>query len=410
VGSRPAAFTFFCLHLLAIGFLVDRFLPDASAIAENILDSTWYRVNEIWESAIGDPVGTVVNEILMYLFYGIVVSGPPLFLAWVGKLLATRYAKRVSRVRFRVMTRLVSLSFCGVAVALCIMPRPFEEDTDVTFDVQILDENSGLPLPRAFVRISNPFEKIAEPDSPSPSAFTGPDGHVQLTENVTAQGERNVLWTMGEFSPWGRWLEVSAPGHRARRIPLTDALGPVADSVHPRPMKIVLAQGETPAASCEDLAGFYSNGGYFGGYWIRVEPDGRFACSEYSCTYRHQEYGELARHGDIVEFRPIRHQGEEISRWMSEPLRVIEWGDRHYLSMSKLTRNRLCRAALTPCRARDPKDDYGGFLRASDWEKPFQGLPRLTLADWMVCLRDEVRPSNSEGALRVVIDPLNPWK
>jgi hypothetical protein len=408
--SPPAAFTFFGLHLLAIGLFAYWLLPESTAFAENLLDSSWYHVKESWDRTFGDPGGTIVIRLLMYTLFGILVSGPPLLLAWVGKLLATRYAKRVSHGRFRLMTGLVSLNFCGVAVALCVMPRPFEEDTDVTLDVQILDENSGLPLPRAFVRISNPFGKIAEPDLPSPSAFTGPDGHVRLTENVTAQGERNALWTMGQFSPWGRWLEISAPGYRTRRIPLPDVLGPVADSVHPKPGKVVLAQGKTPPDSCRDLAGFYIIGYGFGGEWIQVEADGRFACSAYSCIYRKQEFGELARSGDIVEFRPIPHQGEEFSQEMSEPLRVIEWGDRRYLIRSKLTRNRLCRAALTPCLARDPKDDYGDFLRNSDQEKPLHGMPRLTLSDWMAFLRDEVRLTNSEGALRVVLDPLNPWK
>jgi hypothetical protein len=43
------------------------------------------------------------------------------------------------------------------------------------------------------------------------AAVTDSGGRAQLTDLFEATGQTIAWRTIGEFSPWGRWLEISAP-------------------------------------------------------------------------------------------------------------------------------------------------------------------------------------------------------
>ena len=170
-----------------------------------------------------------------------------------------------------------------------------------------------------------------EDGSITPRAFTDADGHARLRGRFIVRGEGNAFMTMGDFSPWGRWLEVSAVGHRTRRIALPAVFGDIADPAHHGLGKVALERGGTPENSFQDLAGIYSAGGGFGGRRLEVEPDGRFAWCEYGCTYVIYEYGYLHRRGTEIELDPVARPGREIHPLVTCRYRAIEWGDRLYL-------------------------------------------------------------------------------
>ena len=246
---------------------------------------------------------------------GVLVSGPPLVLSWIGQMLAKRCAAMLPRPRFLALTGLVTLGFASAGLAIAVMPQPFEDEQEIAIDFQVVDRDSGRPIAAALLCIADPFSY--DPDSVTPRAFADVNGHARLTGRFVASGERNAFRTMGTFSPWGRWLEVSAAGHRMVRMPLTEVLGPVADPACPCVGRVVLDRGPTPENAFGDLAGTYSGGGGFGGSWFKIEPDGRFAWGAYGCTFRSREYGTIRRRGELIELTPIPHPGEEIHPLMT---------------------------------------------------------------------------------------------
>jgi hypothetical protein len=420
VRSAPSAFTFFNLQLLGLGIVACLFIPNATEIVEEMV----FQVAEpllpqFFETGFTQLEGTIAGTILDFaipgVLFGVLFSGPPLLFAWIGKLLATRYAATVSRRRFRVMTGLVSLGFAGVALAICIAPQPFEEVREIALDFQVVDRESGLPVSQAFmqVRYAGSFtDDLAL--SRQESASTDSAGHAHFRSRLFTTGQRNAFWAIGEFWPWGHWLEVSASGHQTRFIPLGDLLSPVADIVQPRAAMVVLAKGENSPDSFRDLAGTYRGDGFSS---IKIESDGRFAwitSSHHSHGHHYVyslEYGELRRHGDRITMVPIPRPGQEFPPEVLLPFRAVEWGDRRYLLVdTPHSLGILYKAALTPSQLRDPKSSYSGFVLRSDQEKPLTVLPRLPQKVWGAFLSAEVSLSNRFGTLRNVFDPLNPWK
>ena len=150
--------------------------------------------------------------------YGLIISGPPLILSGVGQILARRCAATLPQARSRAMAGPVALGFAMAALAICLTPQPFEDDQEILLDFQVVDEASRRPIAGAFLRLTNPSSVDL---NPIPSrALTDRRGHRRLRGRFIASGQRNAFQTMGVFSPWGRWLEVSAANHRTRRIPL----------------------------------------------------------------------------------------------------------------------------------------------------------------------------------------------
>jgi hypothetical protein len=215
-----------------------------------------------------------------------------------------------------------------------------------------------------------------------------------------ARGERNAFQIMGTFSPWGRWLEVSAEGRRTRRIPLTEALGTDADPTSPPPGTVALARGEPPEETLRDLAGTYMLGGYgFGGCAFVIEPDGRFAWNAWGCTFHTEEYGHVKRRGGEIELVPIPQPGREVNPLVTSRYRTVPWGDRLYLSLADDGELRdFCRTALMPDRP-SRKGVYGSYRRLSDGDAPPPGLPRLPAGVWVRFVADEIGDAMS-GARR----------
>jgi hypothetical protein len=328
-GRFPSGVAYFSLHFLILGCVVTLYQPIESRDYELI---SFERITEYaaegWDAVFGEPRETVPWIILQSSILCFLISGPPLALSWIGHILAKRAAATLPRRRFQAMTCLVSLGFAGAGLAICVTPQPFEEEREIELDFLIVDEDSGRPVASAFVSMSDPFSRDPEP-KPS-SAFTDGDGHARLTGRFVASGERNAFQIMGVFSPWGRWLEVSAADRRTRRIPLTDVLGQFADPAHPSPVKVTLARGEATDDAFHDIAGVYAthSSGFHGSGFV-IEKDGRFAWSEWGCVPPDShECGYLKRHGHELELVLIPHPGREIDPLATVRYRVTEWGSR----------------------------------------------------------------------------------
>jgi hypothetical protein len=146
-------------------------------------------------------------------------------------------------------------------------------------------------------------------------------------------------------------------------------------------------------------------GAGMGGATFRIEADGRFSWAASGCTFFSQEFGTLKRHGEELELIPITHPGMETSPFMTLPYRVIDWGNRRYLSRADGHRiEAFCRAALTPQRS----SSFDVYLRESDRDKPQTGLPRLPGRIWLRYLAEELDPASEDGGLRLAIDSVRP--
>jgi hypothetical protein len=303
------------------------------------------------------------------------------------------------------MTCLVSLGFASAALAIGLTPQPLEDEQEIDLDFQVVDRATGRPIAGAFLCMTDPF--FPDPTSTPPRALTDTDGRARLPGRFIVRGERNAFVTQGVFSPWGRWLEISAANHRTRRFPLTEVLGPFADPAGPGLGKVALDTDETPENSFRELAGIFTDGGGFGGRWFKIEPDGRFAYCSWGCTYEYREYGYLKRHSREIELVPIPHPGEETYPTMTLRYRTIEWGDRLYLSVAdERELQGFCQKALIPNRPWHSLGGYGSYLRESDRDKPQTGLPRLPPEVWVRFLASELSLNNEEGSLRLALDSL----
>lgn len=308
--SSLSAVTYFSLNILILGGLVSRFMPEAIPREVEICEAATGYAARGWLYVFGEPRNTVAWAIFNGSILGLLISGPPLLLCWIGHLLARRCTATLPWRRCRAVTCLVSFGFASAALAICLTPQPFEEDQEVPLDFQVVDEVSGRPIAGAFVCMTDPFSRDSSPNPPR--AFTDADGCARLTDGFIARGERNAFQTCGIFSSWGRWLEVSAEGHCTRRIPLPELLGSFSDPARQGVCEVRLTQGETPRNPLRCIAGSYSTGGGFGGCWLKIEPDGRFAFCEWGCTYRSEEYGYLTLNDGTIELSTIPHPGREV--------------------------------------------------------------------------------------------------
>ena len=227
-----------------------------------------------------------------------------------------------------------------------------------------------------------------------------------MTSEFDARGQRNAFQTMGVFSPWGRWLEVSASGYQTVCAPLPEVLGPHVDLGHPGLGKVALVRGKTPEYPFREIAGIYSVQLGMGGSAFVIEPDGRFAWSASGCTSHDQAYGRLKIHHGEIELVPIRHPGEETHPLMTWKYRPTAWGDRMYLSGRDYRELReLCRRALMPNRQASSYSSWI-FSRRSDGDKPHVGLPRLPLYVWLRFFLDELSLTNEKSSVRLALESL----
>lgn len=409
-APRPstAGGTFFSLQLLVLAGFASVFMPDAIGNYLEWLDPVRDYAEAGWSACFemyGDAFPWVVLESLIL---GVFLSGPLLFLAWLGRWLARRSAGTLPRGRFLALTGLVSLGFAGVDLAIGVTPQMFAEEMEVPLDFRVIDEESGQPLAAAFLCLTDPF--LTDPTASPPRALTDRDGRARLSDRFEADGAWNMFWTLGVYSPWGRWLEVSAANHQTVRIPLSEVLGPIADLDQPARGTVSLSRGKTPEDSYRDLAGTYTTASTgFSGNRFEIKPDGRFTWSAWSCMYDMQEYGYLKRRGDEIELVPTPHPGTEVHPLMTFKFRAIRWGDRLYLSTTgPHDLGRFCRAALNPNRRANSRDTYGGYLRDSDLDKPQTGFPGLPGQVWLTFVIEELSLQNESGSLRTALESIIP--
>ena len=389
--SAPPAVAYFSLLSLALGGLVCLYMPDLIPLVDEVLYAATGYAARGSAAIFGEPGGTTWWVVLDSAVLGVLLSGPPLLLTWAGQSLASRCAATLPRRRFRVLTGLVSLGFAAVAMAICVTPQPFEEEQEPALDFRVIDEASGEPIAAAFACVTDPFE-LEGPSAP-PRALTGADGRARLACRFVLSGDRNAFQTMASFSPWGRWLEVSAADHQTRRVPLTEVIGQFADPGRLHPYKVALARGATRTDSFLDLAGTYIQGGRgFGGCRLKIEPDGRFAWSEWGCMPPDtQECGHLRRQGDRIELVPLPHFGMEADPRGTARYLAIGWGSRLYLSDTAPEALReFCRAALTPADPSRPADIAGSYRRESDHDARRTGFPRLPLKVWLGFMVEQI--------------------
>ena len=220
-------------------------------------------------------------------------------------------------------------------------------------------------------------------------------------------GERNAFRTMGEFSPWGRWLEISAPNYQTLRVTLSEIVGAELGLEHRRRLTIGLAKGKTPDGPFRDIAGAYVMGGSgFGFSAFVIAPDGRFAWIISGCMPPDfQQYGYLRRREREIELVRIPHPGFESDRALNATLRVIGWRDELYITSRKDRGLRLlCEAALSPQSWPEWEEDIsGGYVLAPnsvDPGEPHAALPGIPLTVWLKVAMNELRHRPEERIVR----------
>jgi hypothetical protein len=409
----PAGFTFFSLHFLFLGFVVCVVMPEAITIYSEIVEWSMEPASEAcaaYFSRFGDTLPWFVIECTIRC---ICISGPLLVLALMGSAFARRCAAALPRLRFRLMTGLVSFGFASAALAIALIPVEFEDEQNVALDFQVVEKGSGQPIARAFVRISDPFGFESENRATcTPMAYTASDGCVRLTCRLPAFGERNAFRSMGAFSPWGRWLEISAVHFQTMRVALPEALGSHIELGSGSRHRVELATGTTPDASFPDIAGTYvmPSSGSGREDEFNITPDGRFAWSIYGWVQpSFHEYGYLKRNKGEIELKRIRHPRSELDPELSSTIRVILWNDRLYLS-AREDRGLpdLFRAALTRNR-RVEGHTFGAYVRVSqtsELAKTLTGLPRVPSQVWVKVLLDEMNPENDDRLLKIALESL----
>jgi hypothetical protein len=400
---------FFSLHFLVLGAVVGLFLSGVTELRVNgpeeriDPDSLWVRLQVFYSGEGGEAW-----RLFEILIVGLVFSGPFLLLSWIGGVLARRSASTLPAWRFRMLAGLVSLGFGMVALALGLTPRSFHEEKSVRLEFVVMDKDSGRPINSAFVRLVEPIPRGFGSEAIPRCDFTTNEGRASLTDSFVAAGQNNAFRTMGLFSPWGRWLEVSADQYQTLRIPLIDVVEPVTDLENPRPGKVELVKGRTTTNSCEDLAGTYHTAFTgFGGETFEIQPDGRFFWYSSGCLGIYGgEFGHVKRGCGEIEYVAIPHPGHEPSWERTTRWCVVKWDGHRYLSTTAPDELQMfCRSMLTPSQGLALSCGYHhpGYLLVTGCEKPPRGVPRLPAKIWLGFLLDEISLQNEDGLIRRVL-------
>ncbi|MDG3004553.1 hypothetical protein [Paludisphaera mucosa] len=313
--GAPAASTalgFFSLHLALLGGLALACSPEADRFYKAMAEVAVDRAAEGWAAVLGPPDGSAAWFVLACSILGVVLSGPPILVAWLGSRLAVRYARVAPPARFRATAALTSLGFAAAGLAIGVAPHPFEaEEIEATLDVRVIDAATGAPIAGASVGVVEVFPR--EEEARLTTATTDGQGHARLTGRFLACGEANAFASFGDFSPGGRWLEVAAAGRRPARVALPEVVGFAIPLGRTMSGAVALAPGKEEPDRFESLAGAYQDRDSWGfARSLQVEPDGRFASYTSHCTDSSRVYGRLKRVGDAIEMVPIAGPGLEL--------------------------------------------------------------------------------------------------
>lgn len=392
------------VNLLVTLLLARHFVPDADDRCQEAYESVLAVVANRWYAVLGSPNGSVPWMTAGCALAGVMVSGLPLALVWIGRTLARRAATTLPLARFRLMVVLVTIGFAGADLAIALTLRRFEDEQKIALQFRVVDAETSLPMRAAFVCLLDPF---SYDDSIPPRALTDGDGWGSFDAQFVVRGETNAFMTLAEFDPWGRWLVVSAPGYQTRHVPLAELLGSVAEAADAGLGEVALARGDAVDKSFGDVAGTYAMGGNgFGGWTLQIEADGRFAWEESGCMPPPlREYGHVERRGDELALVPIAHAGNEGSPDMQCRYRIVDWGPRRYVAPVEELED-FCRQVLTPSRPSRSSRCYGFLSSCAERDSPRTGLPQLPANVWARFLRSEISLQNKDGTLRLALDSL----
>jgi hypothetical protein len=332
---------------------------------------------------------------------------------WIGRRLARTCAANPPRWRFRVLGCLVSLGFTAAGLAIAFSPQPFVGEVEVEINLRVVDRNSSQAVAAAFVNLCDAFAEIpgaffSRELAPS-CALTDRQGRARLVSRFIAEAEHNAFQTMGGFSPWGRWLEVSAAGYKTVRMPLSEVIGFHGELGRPYVRTIALDRGTTPKDPCADICGIYTWGSTDPLVLIvtlEIRSDGRFA---WTCADHHwpfAEYGTVKRRNRDIELLPVWNPDAKHPHGRPWMLQTIEWGDRPYLSdTDEYSVHEFCRAALFPNEwSRTRLESYPGYLRRADLRRRQFGLPKLPARVWLTFLLNKLRVRDQTRILSLALD------
>ena len=398
---RPAGVAFLSLHFLCLGCVLFMLMPgpikDYLATATLVTDREWQAVTDQY------PVDCTLF-VMKCSILGILISGPPLLLSWLGSVLARHYAATVSQRRFAVMTCLVSFGFALTGLAIWLRPRPFAEEHDVELQLQIIDKDSCQPIGATAVRITDQLN----PNAISPIAITDNAGWAKVTGRFPATGERIAFGTIGIFSTWGRWLEISASHLEMVRVPLAEVVGPHVELDRASVRKIEVSRDKPSGNSFQDIAGGYSSSIGEQAWHFEIEQDGRFVWTASGCIPPDDhECGYMTRDGQEIQVVPSPHPGHEFHGMMPLRLQAIRWGERLYLSATEdYEFQAFCRAGLNLKPPANAVYSVGGYVRDSDRGNPRTGLPALPPKVWVNFLLDLLGRRNDNGSAKPAVESL----
>ena len=352
-------------------------------------------VTRLSASHLGIPIPAWVN-VGSLAFFTIILSGPPILVAAIGGLLTRRYARVSSPLRFRGLACAVSFGFACVTLTLLLELHPFRAEQNVEMSFRIVDKESRQPIQGAFVQISSEFG----PHAQSPRALSGPNGRARVTQTFWVKGRRHAFRAMGEFSTWGWFLDVHAPGFPRVCIPLPDALGLSADSEAPT-STIAMTRDAAPADAFRDVAGVYRRTDIEENrdFHLLISRDGRLGSD--NARWGFHPYGMVSRRDGKLELRIFPCFGKDVDPSMRCPYLPIRWRGKRYLASTQDSDLRgFCRAAILAYPRGRSLSARNVYVRKFDEEQEEAGLPSLPISVWWRFVIAELTFQDVDGLLR----------
>jgi hypothetical protein len=177
------------------------------------------------------------------------------------------------RPRFRFSLRLLMALpvLCALGCWFLIGQDPVRQsywvgERDVPLDILVKDSDSGLSIPKAIVRVTEPYFGFGIPVNSKYDkvSVTDLDGHARLTQKVPAQSETEWSTYRATYRMKGRvifnhWVEIAHKGYETRLVLLSDFVGRIRsfDQLPPPSFAIELRKGPARDPRLAELAGRY---------------------------------------------------------------------------------------------------------------------------------------------------------
>jgi hypothetical protein len=355
--------------------------------------ASWMTPWRTWHFGIPSPIRESVGYIA---FFTIILSGPPILVAAIGGLLARRYARVLSPLRFRGLVCALSFGFACATLTLLLDLHPFHAEQNVEMSFRIVDEQSRQPIQGALVQISPEHG----PHALSPRAVSGPNGQASLTLEFRVKGRRNAFRAIGQCSTWGWWLDVHAPGFPRACIPLPDVLGLSADSEAPT-ATIAMNRGAGPEDAFHDVAGIYRRTDIDenGDFNLMISSDGRLGSD--NVRWGFHPSGMVSRRDGKLMLRIFPYFGKDVDPSLRSPYLPIRWRGKTYLASTQDSDLRgFCRAAILAYPRGRSLAARNVYVRTSDKEQGEAGLPPLPISVWWRFVIAELTFQDVDGLLR----------